>query len=106
MVSKSLKTLLVLNAVLLVWILFSATGNAQRPPATTPDGIPFFNVNINPTEVPPMVNINPHQMVPQVAVTELPKVAVYELPEMRLAPVGCQDRRNFQTAVGRSIPGP
>jgi hypothetical protein len=106
MVSRSLKTLLLLNAVFLVWIAFSSTGNAQRPPNVNADGIPFFNVNINPTDIPPMVNINPHQIVPRVAVTEMPKVAVYELPEMRLAPMGCQDRRNFQTSVGRSIPGP
>ena len=106
MVSKGLKALLFVNAIVLVAILFSATGRAQRPPATTPDGIPYFNVNINPTETPPMVNINPNGYVPRVALTDFPKLAISEMPEVHVSPAGCGDQRNFQTAVGRSIHGP
>ena len=106
MVSRSLKVLLLVNAVVLVAILFSATGRAQRPPATTPDGIPYFNVNINPTEIPPMVNINPNGYVPRVTIGDLPKLAISELPEVHTAAAGCGDRRNFLTAIGRSIQGP
>jgi len=95
---RNVKLLLIANVVLLVWNLFSATGNAQRPPMTNPEGIPFFNVNINPTEIPPMVNVNPHGIVPKVEVTQM--------PEIKIPPVGCDDRRNFQTGIGRSVSGP
>src|SRR5213593_2829062 len=85
------------NVVLLVLNLFTAV-HAQRPPDATADGVAYLRVNINPTDVPPMVNINPNQYVP--------RVEVLRMPEVRLAASGCQNRQNFQTGVGRSIAGP
>ena len=96
--SRTLKVLLVVNAVFVMWSVFAAPGRAQRPSPVNPDGIPFFNVNINPTDTPPMVNVNPYGNIPKVEVTRM--------PEIQIAPNGCEDRRNFQTGVGRSISGP
>ena len=96
--TKTLKVVVLLNAVLLVWNLAGITGSAQRPPQTNADGIPFFNVNINPTDVPPMVNVNPHGLTPKVEVTQMPQI--------QIVPAGCADRRNLQTCIGRSIGGP
>jgi hypothetical protein len=106
MVSKSLKVLLILNALILVWNVLGATGHAQRPPATNADGIPFFNVNINPTNTPPMVNINPNGATPRVAVVDMPDLSIAQMPEVHVAATGCNNRGNFQTAIGRSINGP
>src|SRR5439155_22037682 len=72
--------------------------HAQRPPETDSTGAAYLRVNINPTDVPPMVNINPSQNVPRVRVTEMPQIQV--------APAGCENRKNFQTGIGRSIAGP
>jgi hypothetical protein len=96
--AKSLKGLMVVNACLLVWNLFSVTGHAQRPPQASADGVAYLPVNINPTEVPPLVNINPDGVVP--------KVEVDRMPDIKFPASGCSDQRNFQTAVGRSITGP
>jgi hypothetical protein len=95
--SKAAKTVLLINVLLLVSI-FIAVAHAQRPPETDETGAAYLRVNINPTNVPPMVNINPNQFVPRVQVTEM--------PEIRVAASGCENRRNFQTGIGRSIPGP
>ena len=100
---KSLKVILVLNAALLAWSLLGTTGRAQRPPQTNPDGTPFLPVNINPTDIPPMVNINPYGEPARVDVIRLPEI---RLPEIRVVPSGCDNRENFMTAVGRSIVGP
>jgi len=96
--SKTVKVVLTLNAILLVTLLLSHNLRAQLPPQVNADGVPFFNVNINPTNVPPMVNVNPYGAVPKVEVTQMPQLAI--------APAGCADRENFQTAVGRTISGP
>jgi hypothetical protein len=104
--TKPVRLLLGANALLLLWIVLFVTGHftstityAQRPPATTAEGIPYFNANINPTDVPPMVNINPYQIVPKVEVTRL--------PELRVTSSSCQDRQmNFRTGIGTSITGP
>src|SRR5262249_16032900 len=64
----------------------------------TADGVAFLPVNINPTTVPPMVNVNPYGAIP--------KVEVIQMPPLALAPSGCADRQNFQTDVGRTITGP
>ena len=95
--SKAAKTALAVNVLFLVLISI-AVGHAQLPPETDGTGAAYLRVNINPTNVPPMVNINPNQRVPKVQVTEM--------PEIRVAPVGCENRRNYQTGVGRSIAGP
>ena len=71
---------------------------AQLPPEVDPTGAAYLRVNINPTNVPPMVNINPYQTAPGVRVTEL--------PEIKIPPTGCQNRRSYQTGIGRSIGGP
>lgn len=95
---RTIKVLLTLNAVLLIVFLFGRNLRAQLPPQVNSDGVPFFNVNINPTNVPPMVNINPYSTIPKIEVTQMPPLAV--------APSGCADRQNFQTEVGRAISGP
>lgn len=94
---NSAKALLFVNVLLLVSICM-AVAYAQRPPETDATGAAYLRVNINPTNVPPMVNINPNQAVPRVEVSQM--------PELRVAPAGCDNRRNFQTGVGRSIAGP
>src|SRR5205809_2416463 len=92
-----LKGVLVLN--LLIAASYVGTRvHAQRPPELDTTGAAYLRVNINPTDVPPMVNINPNQYVP--------RVEVLRMPEVRLAASGCQNRQNFQTGVGRSIAGP
>ncbi len=72
--------------------------HAQRPPETDSAGAVYLPVNINPTDVPPMVNINPNGTVPRMEITQM--------PEIRVPLSGCQNRQNFQTAIGRSISGP
>jgi hypothetical protein len=95
--SKAAKIGLSLNAALMV-LLVIGLAHAQRPPETDETGAAYLRVNINPTNIPPMVNINPYQTVPRVQVTEL--------PQLRVAPLGCNNRNNYQTGVGRSISGP
>src|SRR5215831_2613929 len=95
---KTVRALLLLNAVLLLALLLGKNVRAQLPPQTSGDGVPFLPVNINPTNVPPMVNVNPFGAVPKVEVTQMPPLA--------LAPSGCEDRQNFQTDVARTIIGP
>src|SRR5207237_658073 len=92
-----MKVVLAANVLLLILNLRSVA-HAQRPPETDSTGAACLRVNINPTDVPPMVNINPGQNVPRVQVTEMPQIQV--------APAGCENRKNFQTGVGRSIVGP
>jgi hypothetical protein len=92
-----MKVLFAVNALLLIWNIAGST-YAQRPPDTDVDGVPFFKANINPTNVPPMVNINPYQAVPRVEVTRM--------PEIRVTASGCDNRSNFQTGIGRTITGP
>jgi hypothetical protein len=95
--SKSARTWLVVNVILLGLVLMGLA-YAQRPPEIDGTGAAYLRVNINPTDVPPMVNINPFDRVPRVRVTEM--------PEIRVAPIGCGNRRNYQTGIGRSISGP
>lgn len=97
LMSKSAKIGLLVNAILLVLVLFTLA-HAQRPPETDETGAAYLRVNINPTNVPPMVNINPYNAVPRVQVTEM--------PEIKFPPSGCADRANYQTGIGRSISGP
>src|ERR1044071_8175731 len=54
-----------------------------------------MRVNINPTEIPPMVNINPYDSVPRVAVTQM--------PEIHVPASGYQNKQNFQTGIGRAV---
>lgn len=95
--SKGARAATVLNIVLILLVLITIA-YAQRPRETDETGAAYMRVNINPTDLPPMVNINPYQTVPKVQVTQL--------PEIRLVADGCSNRRNFQTGVGRSITGP
>ena len=96
--SRTWKVVLAVNAVFVIWSVSVAAGRAQRPAVVNPDGVPYLMVNINPTDTPPMVNVNPYGAVPKVEVTQMPPI--------QIAPNGCEDRRNFQTSVGRSIVGP
>lgn len=82
----------------LLGLVFIGIAYAQRPPELNETGAAYLRVNINPTDVPPMVNINPYQAVPSVKVTEM--------PEIRVAATGCGNRSNYQTGIGRSISGP
>src|SRR5215475_11598851 len=94
--SKATKIALAVNVTLLA-LVFIAVGHAQRPPEIDPTGVPPM-VNINPNGFPPMVNINPNNMAPRVEVTRL--------PDIRLTPGGCQSRQNYLTGIGRSVAGP
>lgn len=82
----------------LIAVVFIAVVHAQRPPDLDPTGAAYLRVNINPTDIPPMVNINPGGAVPA--------VDVMRMPDIKIAPAGCQNRQNFQTGVGRSVSGP
>jgi hypothetical protein len=94
---KSAKTILVASLLLVLALI--GLVYAQRPPDFDETGAAYLRVNINPTNVPPMVNINPNQAVPSVRVTEMPDI---RFPP----PAGCDNRRNYQTGIGRSISGP
>jgi hypothetical protein len=72
--------------------------HAQRPPDADSTGAAYLGVNINPTDVPPMVNINPYGLVP--------RMEVVRMPEIHMPSSGCQNAQNFQTAIGRTISGP
>jgi hypothetical protein len=80
--------------------LVSAFAYAQRPPEFTERGDAYLRVNINPTEIPPMVNINPYDYVPKVEVARMPEI------QIRTAASGCQVREAFYTGIEKSIPGP
>jgi hypothetical protein len=95
--SKTAKAVLSASVIALAAI-FIAVAHAQLPPETDATGAAYLRVNINPTNIPPMVNINPYEFVPRIRVSEM--------PELRVAPAGCDNRRNFQTGVGRSVAGP
>ena len=95
--SKYAKVSLVANAVVLLLVLIGFA-HAQRPPETDETGAAYLRVNINPTNVPPMVNINPFDQIPRMQITEM--------PELRIAAAGCANRRNYQTGIGRMISGP
>src|SRR6185369_9244360 len=95
--SKVAKVGLILNTAVLLLVLIGLA-HAQRPPEFDQTGAAYLRVNINPTNVPPMVNINPFQLIPSVKVTEMPQI--------RLTPTGCAQRQNYLTGIGRSISGP
>jgi hypothetical protein len=91
------KIILAVN-LLLAGSYLASLVHAQRPPETDAAGAAYLRVNINPTDIPPMVNINPYESVP--------RVEIARMPEIRLLPTGCQSRQNFLTGIGRSISGP
>ena len=93
------KALLALN-LLLAGTYLGTLVHAQRPPETDATGAAYLRVNINPTDVPPIVNINPYETVPKVEVTHLPEI------RLQTATSGCQSRQGFRTGIGRSISGP
>jgi hypothetical protein len=95
--SKWLKTVLAAIIVIAV-LIFITIAHAQRPAELDSTGAAYLRVNINPTDVPPMVNINPNGGVP--------RVEVIQMPELHIARAGCQNGQNYQTAIGRSISGP
>lgn len=91
------KTVLAANLVLIL-LIFIAIAHAQRPAELDSTGAAYLRVNINPTDVPPMVNINPNGGVPG--------VDVVHMPELRIPREGCQNGQNYQTGIGRSVTGP
>jgi hypothetical protein len=93
--------LLVVNLAFFAWNFREASTFAQQPPETDPFGIPFLKVNINPTPVAPVVNINPSGQTPQVEVTRMPEIVVPQPPQ-----AGCDQGGNFETGVGPSVSGP
>jgi hypothetical protein len=96
--------LFAVNLLLFLWNILMMSGNfpirtyAQRPPDSDYTGVPYLKVNINPTDVPPLVNINPDQFTPRVEVTNF--------PELRPIPSICSEDRNFLTGIDNSISGP
>jgi hypothetical protein len=90
--------IVVVPAIVLLALVVIGSLRAQRPVETDATGAAYLRVNINPTNVPPMVNINPFGTLPRVEVTAM--------PEIRIAASGCNNRRNYQTGIGRSISGP
>src|SRR5215469_9592724 len=95
--SKWTKIALVGNIVMIL-LVFIAIAHAQRPPELDSTGAAYLRVNINPTDVPPMVNINPNG--------DIPRVDVIRMPEVHLTREGCQNGQNYQTGIGRSVAGP
>jgi len=92
------KSTIILVSIACILSALALLAYAQQPPDYAPDGVPFLKVNINPTPIPPGVNINPYQAVPLVEVAKM--------PEMKFEPMGCEDGRNFRTSIGSSIRGP
>jgi hypothetical protein len=95
-VPRLAKLLLGATALLLVSLAYG-----QRPSELNDRGEAYLRVNINPTDVPPMVNINPFNQVPKVEVTRMPEMQIKPA-----APSGCADRQNFRTGIANSISGP
>jgi hypothetical protein len=90
------KLLLGATALLLVSLAYG-----QRPSELNERGEAYLRVNMNPTDVPPMVNINPFNQVPKVEVTRMPEMQIKPT-----APSGCANRQNFRTGIANSISGP
>jgi len=86
------------NAALFIGNMWVTTTHAQLPPESTPDGVPYLKVNINPTPVPPLVNINPSGFVPFVEVSRM--------PEIKIPPSACENPANFDSKVARTVSGP
>ena len=97
--SKWAKTVLALNLVLIL-LIFIAIAHAQRPAELDSTGAAYLRVNINPTDVPPMVNINPDGAVPRVTAD------VVRIPDLHITQQGCQNAQNYQTGIGRTVSGP
>ena len=95
--SKRAKIGLSINLAFLILVTLS-WAHAQRPPELDATGAAYLRVNINPTDIPPMVNVNPNGTPARVQVTEM--------PEIRVTAGGCANRRNYETGVDRSISGP
>ena len=105
----SMKSLLLSGLVACVTAVLVVPGVAtsrQSPPPTNFEGTPFLPVNINPTNVPPMVNISPNGRTPEVDIRRIPAVNVSRLPEVTVTPNGCEDPVNFLTDIGSAIQGP
>jgi len=96
--SRLLAGIVVANVVLLMWTVSEKSTFAQRPPELNDAGEAYLRVNINPTSVPPMVNVNPNGQIPRVEVTKIPEIVI--------PPAGCDNARNFETGVSRTVSGP
>src|SRR5262245_7008098 len=96
--SRLLTGLVIANIGLFIWNFSEKSTYAQRPPEFNAAGESYLRVNINPTPVPPLVNINPNGQVPRVEVTRMPEIVI-PIP-------GCDNARNYETGVSRSISGP
>jgi hypothetical protein len=96
--SRLLTGLVIANLALLLWTLSGRSTYAQRPPEVNSAGEAYLRVNINPTSIPPMVNINPEGQVPRVEVTRMPEITI---PQN-----ACDNPRNYETGVSRSVTGP
>src|SRR5205809_6274114 len=95
--STFVKTLFVLNLLFAASYLVTRL-HAQRPPELDATGAAYMRVNINPTDIPPMVNINPYATVP--------KVEIKRLPEIHVLASGCQSRPKFEAGSVRLLSGP
>lgn len=95
--SNGIKAVVAVGAVMIL-LVFIAIAHAQRPPELDSTGAAYLRVNINPTDIPPMININPNG--------DAPNVNVVRMPEIRIPSTGCQNEQNYQTGIGRSVSGP
>jgi hypothetical protein len=92
------KTALWTGIALLTIVAVFGLAHAQRPPERDEEGVLYLRTNINPTDTPPMVNINPFGAPAKVQVTEM--------PELRISAGGCANRTSYVTGVGRRVDGP
>jgi hypothetical protein len=80
--------------------------SAQLPLPADAEGTPYLPVNINPTLIPPMVNVNPNGSIPSMDIRRLPPLTIASLPPVTLRPGGCADPLNFRTGFGDTVEGP
>ena len=113
----SVKWILISSLAVVIAIAFIVPNVAiseQTPPPTDAEGTPFLHVNINPTNVPPVVNISPRGRVPEIDIRRMPAIDIQRMPdvdigimpEVSVRPRGCADPGNFQTDIATTIPGP
>src|SRR5207245_10700363 len=92
-----MKALLALNLLIAASYLVTSL-HAQRPPELDATGAAYLRVNTNPTDIPPMVNINPYETVPKIEITRL--------PEIQMPASGCHSGQLLETGLGRPTPVP
>jgi hypothetical protein len=111
---SALKTLGVLAGLTVSIAASPRSATAQVRPPADESGTPYLPVNINPTNVPPAVDINPFGRTPEVdirrlpplSIATLPSLSIDRLPAVSVRPTGCDDPANYRTEVGTVVDGP